>query len=163
MASLQAALTIFALVAMSSPLVTYAQAPDNSPSEQQQKKEKKDDKKEETEQDTEEVAEEEKKNEDENTIQLQLIQPQGDQNVNAKVDICHKPGTAEAQVLNVNSNAVTGHVGHGDYLIEDEEGRENCVPPAEPEEPQSCEIVSNETDYYIEGEHNAVLTWMHGA
>jgi len=37
------------------------------------------------------------------------------------------------------------------------------IAPIVPEGPQSCSIVSNETDYYLEGEHNAVFTWLHGA
>ncbi|MDP6925287.1 MAG: hypothetical protein QGI94_10990, partial [Candidatus Scalindua sp.] len=32
-----------------------------------------------------------------------------------KVTICHKPGTPAEQTLEINSNALQAHLGHGDY------------------------------------------------
>ncbi len=34
-----------------------------------------------------------------------------------KVDICHKPGTPAAKIKSVPSQAVPGHLGHGDFVI----------------------------------------------
>jgi hypothetical protein len=55
-----------------------------------------------------------------------------------KINICHKPGTPAEQTLNVSVNAVSGHLGHGDFVgtCEDgpdcddpsNEGRDECRP-----------------------------------
>ncbi len=34
-----------------------------------------------------------------------------------KVEVCHKPGTPAAKILNVPEQAVPGHLGHGDFQI----------------------------------------------
>ncbi len=46
------------------------------------------------------------------------------------VQICHKPDTQDAHVLTVDDDAVSGHLGHGDYLIDGQHPAEGCVPPA---------------------------------
>jgi len=54
-------------------------------------------------------------------------------------------------------------MGHGDYVIT-EENRVECVPVVTPPPtPESCEITSNEIDFIEEKDANAVETWTHSA
>lgn len=34
-----------------------------------------------------------------------------------KVEVCHKPGTAAAKLMEVPEQAVPAHLGHGDFVI----------------------------------------------
>ncbi|HRH24199.1 MAG TPA: DUF642 domain-containing protein, partial [Candidatus Paceibacterota bacterium] len=109
----------------------------------------------------EEQAPEESTQEGENTLNLDVVLDTQNNNV----DICHKPGTPAAQVLNVNSNAVSGHTGHGDYVIDAQHPASGCVATEEPKDPpytyddetedDMCVVVSD--TYTIEGGQPAVL------
>jgi hypothetical protein len=39
-----------------------------------------------------------------------------------KVKICHKPDTPAAKILRVPQSAVSGHLGHGDFVIDNTPG-----------------------------------------
>ena len=39
---------------------------------------------------------------------------------NNKVDVCHQQGNGGYHIINVNENALDAHLGHGDWLVEDE-------------------------------------------
>jgi hypothetical protein len=55
------------------------------------------------------------------------------------VDICHKTGNDWNQT-SVNENALSGHLGHGDFVID---AQNPCPPVEEPTEEEACEEAGN--------------------
>lgn len=65
------------------------------------------------------------------------------------------------------SDYTVSYSGSCDEVSTEEDGEATCTITntfvGEPEAPQMCSIVSDTTDFYIEGNHNAVPTFVHGA